>query len=160
MLPTSSKRSVLFVCLGNVCRSPAAEGVMHHVVEHRGLGHQVFVDSAGTISYHAGEGADRRMRAAALRRGYDLTSRSRPITVDDAERFDLILAMDRSNHADILDHLDGRPANVRLFSEFLDDGPIDVPDPYYGGEQGFEQVLDLIEQACPRILDHLVDRDP
>jgi protein-tyrosine phosphatase len=149
-------KSVLFVCLGNICRSPTGEGVLQHLVEEKGLESQIVIDSAGTIGYHEGNPADSRMREHASKRGYDLQSRSRKITRDDIDRFDLVIAMDRENRRDILE-LDSSATNVKLLSEFLgDDWPEDVPDPYYGGAAGFETVLDMIEAACPRIVDELL----
>ena len=148
---------VLFVCMGNICRSPAGEGVFRHLVETHGWSSRFQIDSAGTIGYHAGKPADARMRAAALKRGYDLQSISRKATRDDLENFDLVLAMDRENLAD-LKRLHQQPeSRIELLSAFLDDRwPDDVPDPYYGGDAGFEYVLDMIEAACPAILDALV----
>jgi len=149
--------SVLFVCLGNICRSPTAEGVMRHLVAERGLDGAVRIDSAGTGDYHVGEAADPRMRDAAASRGYRLDSRARQVAPEDFDRFDLVVAMDRDNLLD-LRRLAGRHREgVRLFSDFLPDGaPRDVPDPYFGGARGFEEVLDLIETGCPAILDQLL----
>ncbi|MEE8524951.1 MAG: low molecular weight protein-tyrosine-phosphatase [Thermoanaerobaculia bacterium] len=153
----SKEHSVLFVCLGNICRSQACEGVMRHLVAERGLDGEVVVDSAGTGDYHLGELADPRMREAASSRGYELTHRARQVVPEDFDRFGLILAMDRSNLRDLRHLAGGRPNHVRLLSEFLPEGsPVDVPDPYYGGDQGFERVLDLVEQGCPEILDQLI----
>ena len=153
-----NKKCVLFVCLGNICRSPTGEAVFRHLVEQRGLENQIFVESAGTIGYHDGKSADSRMQKHAAMRSYDLTSRSRKITAEDFERFDLIIAMDQQNHADIMS-IDPTADHVRLLSDFLDDEwPRDVPDPYYGGAAGFETVLDMIEAACPEILQE-VSRD-
>ena len=150
------KKSVLFVCLGNICRSPTGEGVLKHLVETEGRDEEVFIDSAGTIGYHEGNPADSRMRKHAAKRGYELLSRSRKISDDDTDRFDLVIAMDRQNQEDIL-AIDPQATNVRLLSTFLDDSwPVDVPDPYYGGSEGFETVLDMIEAACPRILSELI----
>lgn len=150
------QKSVLFVCLGNICRSPTGEGVLQHLVDERGLEERVFIDSAGTIGYHDGNAADGRMRKHASKRGYDLQSRSRKIAPDDLERFDLVIAMDRQNREDILS-IDPSATNVKLMSDFLDDNwPIDVPDPYYGGADGFETVLDMIEAGCPNILKELL----
>lgn len=152
-----NSKSVLFVCLGNICRSPTGEGVLKYVAEEKGIEDQIFIDSAGTIGYHEGNPADSRMRKHASKRGYDLQSRSRKITVDDIDRFDLVIAMDRENRRDIME-LDPMAANVKLLSEFLDDRwPEDVPDPYYGGAAGFETVLDMIEAACPKLLDELLN---
>ena len=153
----SDPKSILFVCLGNICRSPTGEGVLQNLVEERGLDSKVTIDSAGTIGYHEGNPADRRMRDHASKRGYDLTSRSRKIVVDDLDRFDLVIAMDRQNHSDIME-IDPAATNVKLMSDFLDDSwPVDVPDPYYGGADGFETVLDMIEAACPAVLEHLLE---
>ena len=125
---------------------------MQQLVEDRGLEDKVRIDSAGTIGYHEGNPADERMRKHAAKRGYDLRSRSRKIVPEDLEQFDLVIAMDRQNQADILS-IDASATNVRMLSDFLDDSwPDDVPDPYYGGSAGFETVLDMIEAACPNIL--------
>lgn len=151
-------RSVLFVCLGNICRSPTGEGVLQHLVDQSGYSDQIKIDSAGTIGYHAGHPADSRMQAAANRRGFDLTSRSRKILESDLLDFDLVIAMDRENLADIQRMSDNATAEIRLLSSFLgDDWPSDVPDPYYGGEAGFEYVMDMIEAACPKIIQHLLE---
>ena len=147
-------KSILFVCLGNICRSPTGEGVMQHLVEERGIESEISIDSAGTIGYHTGHGADDRMQAAAQKRGYDLQSRSRKITPRDLETFDLVIAMDRENYQDIQQVHQSPTATVKLLSDWLgDEWPSDVPDPYYGGDEGFEYVLDMIEAACPLILD-------
>ncbi|HEX6199061.1 MAG TPA: low molecular weight protein-tyrosine-phosphatase [Thermoanaerobaculia bacterium] len=158
------EKSVLFVCLGNICRSPAAEGIFRSCLAERGLAGVVKVDSAGTIDQHAGERADPRMRDAASARGYELGSRARRVRPEDFERFDLIVAMDRSNRDD-LERLAERAngdafGKLRLLSEFLPAGsPTDVPDPYWGGPRGFDDVLDLLEEACPVILDELVGEE-
>lgn len=130
---------------------------MRRLLQERKLVDRVTVDSAGTIDYHAGKAADARMRGAAGARGYRLDSIARQVRRGDLQEFDLVVAMDRENLAD-LQALDPAPtAQVVLLSAFLDDGwPVDVPDPYYGGPQGFEEVIDMIEQACPRILDALL----
>ncbi len=152
-------KRVLFVCLGNICRSPTAEGVMDHLLTERGLEHEVEVDSAGTIAYHVGEGADPRMQRAAAERGYALDSISRQVEEEDFERFDLVVAMDRSNRQDLEEMAPAGTADkLRLLSDFLGEGaPVDVPDPYWGGAKGFDRVIDLIEEACPRILEALLD---
>jgi protein-tyrosine phosphatase len=141
---------ILFVCLGNICRSPTAEVVFRTIAAREAPELALEVDSAGTAGYHAGEPADRRTREAAARRGYDLSSRrARIVEPGDFERFDLILAMDRQNLS-VLErrappHARGR---LRMFLEFAPEaGATEVPDPYYGGPNGFEDVLDLIEAA-------------
>jgi protein-tyrosine phosphatase len=150
-------KSVLFVCLGNICRSPAAEGVMRKMLRDASLEDRIAVDSAGTMGYHTGKPADARMRTAAARRGYDLTSRARQLSGRDLSQFDLIVAMDAENFREINRLADGPAPHVRMLSDFLSSqSPSDVPDPYYGGEEGFEQVLDMIEAACPKIIAHMV----
>jgi len=145
---------VLFVCLGNICRSPTAEGVFRHKLRAAGLDQQVRIDSVGTGDWHVGKAPDQRTCLAAKQRGYELDDlRARQIEPDDFQRFDLILAMDQSNLSD-LKRL--RPANavadVDLFLRRYELAVDEVPDPYYGGEAGFDQVLDLIEQACDGLL--------
>lgn len=151
-----SKR-ILFVCLGNICRSPAAEGVLQHLIEERSLEDQVDVDSAGTSSFHIGEPADKRMRAAAQARGIELTSRSRMVSQRDFGEFDLIVAMDRNNQRE-LERVGGSAASkIKMLSDYLTgEWPDEVPDPYYGGDDGFEQVLDMLQAACPSLLDELL----
>ncbi len=154
------KKRLLFVCLGNICRSPAAEGVMQHLVDRRGLSDVIQLDSAGTSGYHIGELADLRMRKAASARGIELTSRSRTIHRHDLSEFDLIVVMDRANYREVLSLQEGPNNKVRLLADFLDrHWPREVPDPYYGGEDGFDQVLDMLEAACPRLLDALLASD-
>lgn len=155
-------KRLLYVCLGNICRSPSAEGVTRHLLREMDLEEYLEVDSAGTGAWHVGNPADSRMRQAARRRGYDLTSRARQVTGEELADWDLVVAMDLSNLEDLRDLAprlaDDAPENVRLFSEFLPDGePRDVPDPYYGGAEGFDRVLDLLERGCPRIVEHLLD---
>jgi protein-tyrosine phosphatase len=154
------KTSVLFVCMGNICRSPTAEGVFRHVVESSGLGDAVHVDSAGTHGYHVGEPPDGRSQAAAARRGYSLaTLRARRFEIADFDRFDYVLAMDRDNLA-YLESLAG-PAHrqrLKLFLTFAEGLGLDVPDPYYGGAAGFERVLDMVEEASRGLLETLRSR--
>lgn len=157
MTGSSNQRSVLFVCLGNICRSPAAEGIADSLAQQHGWESRIKIDSAGTAGYHVGKQADSRMIAAAQRRGVELHSRSRKLQPEDLMEFDLVVAMDRENLSDILALCDCPRSSVKLLSEFLDDQwPADVPDPYYGGEEGFETVLDMLEAACPKILESLV----
>lgn len=148
-------RRVLFVCLGNICRSPTAEAVFREIVRREAADLGVEADSAGTHAYHVGSAPDKRATAAARRRGFDMGSlRARIVEPADFERFDLLLAMDAQN----LDHLLGmapahRRDRVRLFLDFAPDlGRREVPDPYYGGATGFEDVLDLIEAASRGLL--------
>ena len=146
---------VLFVCMGNICRSPTAEGVFRKLVEGEGLLAGFSIDSAGTINYHEGEPPDRRAQAAARRRGVDLSRLvARAVTTDDFESFDVILAMDRDNLAALTARCPAQHrGKLRLF---LDGMELDeVPDPYYGGPDGFEQVLDLCEAGARRLLDEL-----
>lgn len=152
------KKRVLFVCMGNICRSPAGEGVMKHQVRERGIEDEYEIDSAGTIGYHEGEHADPRMTQAAGNRGYQLTSKARRISARDFDRFDLIVAMDRENLRDILlldkkrEHRD----KIKLFCHFIPGCETeDVPDPYFGGGQGFEMVLDMVEKGCENIIEYL-----
>ncbi|WP_370599777.1 low molecular weight protein-tyrosine-phosphatase [Pseudomonas nitroreducens] len=141
---------VLFVCLGNICRSPTAEGVFRHKVREAGLEDRIEIDSAGTGDWHVGKAPDARTRAAALRRGYDLSSlRARQVSAADFSRYDLILAMDHANLRDLERLRAGTgTAELDLFLRRFDLEIDEVPDPYYGGDDGFEQVLDLVEQAC------------
>jgi protein-tyrosine phosphatase len=145
---------VLFVCLGNICRSPTAEGVLRHKLRAAGLEDQVQVDSAGTGDWHVGKAPDSRTRSAAQRRGYDLSAlRARQVEAADFQRFDLILAMDQSNLRNLkaLRPVDAE-ADLDLYLRRYELALDEVPDPYYGGEDGFEQVLDLIEQASEALL--------
>jgi len=150
---------VCFVCLGNICRSPTADGVMVQLVHHAELSDQIIVDSAGTSAHHVGEGADRRSAAVALERGYALTSRSRQFVPSDWKRFDYVLAMDRSNLRN-LQRLPGARGFTGTLALFRDFDPTaargsDTPDPYYGGSGGFDDVLDICERGCQGLLDHI-----
>ena len=152
---------ILFVCLGNICRSPTAEAVVRALAALEAPELELEVDSAGTAGYHVGDAPDPRMRAAAARRGYDLEKlRARVVEPADFERFDLLLAMDRENLAVLHRRAPERARErVRLFLEFAPHGdPEEVPDPYYGGPNGFEEVLDLIESAARGLLNHLRQR--
>jgi len=156
---------VLFVCLGNICRSPAAEGVFVHLLAQQGLLDRFVVDSAGTGGWHVGRRADARMREAAARRGIDLTSRARQLDLGDLHSFDHILTMDADNLAAVraLAREAGNPAEqarVEAMTHYCrrHRGTREVPDPYYGGPEGFERVLDLLEDACEGLLETLVPR--
>jgi len=149
---------VLFVCLGNICRSPTAEGVFRTLIEREGLGDMIGVDSAGTGAYHVGEPPDRRSQAAARKRGVDLSGqRARQAIAEDFTRFDYILAMDRDNHGNLRAlSPDGEEHRLHLFLDFAPGAETrDVPDPYYGGAGGFDHVLDLIEEASRGLLAHI-----
>lgn len=146
---------VLFVCLGNICRSPTAEGVFRALVESEGLAGQIEIDSAGTHAYHIGEGPDPRSQEAAARRGIDLSSlRGRRATVVDIEEFDYVLAMDQENYANLMQlapvQLESRVSLLMKFAPKRSED--EVPDPYFGGEGGFDRVLDMIEDAARGLL--------
>lgn len=154
----SARIGVLFVCMGNICRSPMAEGVAQSRIEVAGLAARVHVDSAGTHSYHAGEAPDRRAQAAALRRGVDISrQRARRVEREDFERFDLLLAADEDNLARL--RALAAPAlrdRARLFMTFAPAlGVTAIPDPYYGADDGFDHALDLIEAASDGLVEHL-----
>lgn len=150
------KTKILFVCLGNICRSPSAEGVALHIIKERGWEHLFEIDSAGLHSMHAGELPDPRMRSAAIKRGYDLTSRSREVEGVDFFDFDLIVAMDDSNAAELYRRAPGVEESrkiVKMRDYFPEGEMLDyVPDPYYGGARGFELVLDLLEASVENLL--------
>ena len=149
---------ILFVCLGNICRSAAANGIMEAVVEREGLQASIEVDSAGTYGGHAGDLPDHRMRAAAAARGYSLTHRARRITEEDFYEFDSIIVMDDNNYESVVRLAPERKYidKVYRFVEFCSEHPqwSYVPDPYYEGHEGFELVLDLLEDGCEGVLQH------
>jgi protein-tyrosine phosphatase len=149
--------SVLFVCMGNICRSPTAEGVFRHLVAEAGLAERIIVDSAGTHAYHVGEPPDRRAAAAAERRGVALEGiRARRVSDEDFDRFHHIIAMDEDNLARLRDQAPvEHHGKLRLFLEFSSSAEREVPDPYYGGATGFERVLDLVEDASRGLLETL-----
>ena len=153
--PTRPIHSILFVCMGNICRSPAGENVMRKLLEEAELGDQVSCDSAGTIGYHSGHAPDHRMSAAGRKRGLPMTGKARQVTSEDLDAFDLVLAMDDENYAELLAlSNDKNKDRIRRFCEFCIKYPDTyVPDPYYGGAQGFEHVLDLLEDGCAQILE-------
>ena len=147
--------SVLFVCMGNICRSPTAQGVFEQLVTDNDLAGLIQIDSAGTHAYHIGEGPDERAAAAALKRGVDLSpQQARRVSPDDFHVFDYVIAMDSSNFEDLASNCPPEhEAKLRLFMEFAADLETnEVPDPYYGGTTGFERVLDLIEEASAGLL--------
>lgn len=151
------KKKILFVCLGNICRSPAAEGVFRQLVKERGLEYAFEIDSAGTAGYHAGEPADRRMQQHARRRGYNLTSISRKFNpAVDFDKFNLVVAMDNENVSN-LKRMARSPEDVVKISKMTDFSKTrnytEIPDPYYGGDDGFELVLDLLEDSCGGLLE-------
>ncbi len=153
---------LLFVCLGNICRSPTAEGTMRALVREAGLEREIELDSAGTGAWHVGSAPDARASEAAARRGIELAGVARRVRPEDFEEFDAILAMDSQNLDDLLalaGHDEERRAKVRLLREFDPDSArerdLDVPDPYYGGERGFELVLDHVRAACAGLLEEI-----
>ncbi len=179
---------VLFVCLGNICRSPAAEGVMKKMIEDRGFQNKISCDSAGTSGFHHGHHADSRMHETASQRGYQLTSRSRKFTVDDFQRFDYILTMDNQNYKDVMKGVT-KDVMKNITKDIMDDSPMkkvlgkkehgekdqtledkvykfvdfcqahnisEVPDPYYKEDEGFQFVMDLLEDGCKNLLDKIV----
>ena len=160
LLPTQSTEDrlfrIMFVCLGNICRSPAAQGVMESLIHHSSMETQIDVDSAGTASYHIGRLPDSRMLAAAARRGYQLNSLAKALTKTHVWDRQLVIAMDRENYAEIVRISGGEISEVghiRMLSDYLEETwPREVPDPYHGGESGFEYVLDMLEAASPKIL--------
>lgn len=149
---------LLFVCLGNICRSPSAENIMNHLIEQAGLSDRIVCDSAGTSSYHIGSSPDRRMTSAAAKRGIKLQGQARQFQKSDFEEFDLILAMDKENYRDIL-YLDKEEKyrdKVRLICDFATHHQEkEVPDPYYGGREGFDKVINLLLDACNGLLEQI-----
>ena len=148
---------VLFVCMGNICRSPTAEGVFRQKMIDAGLQDRIEIDSAGTHAYHVGNSPDRRSQQAALKRGFDLSDqRARRVADTDFVEFDYVIAMDSSNYQDLMAKCPaGYEDRVQMFLSYGSSSQIDVPDPYYGGGRGFEIVLDLIEDAADGLLSHI-----
>lgn len=153
-------KRILFICLGNICRSPMAETIMKRIVEEAGKSAEFEIDSAGLIGFHEGEESDPRMQAHARRHGYKITHRSRPIRTSDFRQFDLIIGMDDSN-IDRLKRLSPdleTDAKIHRMADFCVNKVADhVPDPYYGGAQGFENVIDILEDACQGLLQWIMD---
>lgn len=150
---------ICFVCLGNICRSPLAEGVFQHLINDQGLENQIIIHSAGTGNWHVGASPDARMQATARKKGVQLTSRAQQIQAGDIRRYDLILAMDRSN-LETMEYLcspEMSAKKLRLFRSFDPevDGNLDVPDPYYGMDDGFEHVFQIVHRTCPPILEYV-----
>jgi len=153
----------LFVCLGNICRSPAAEGILRALAEEQGQDDDLYIDSAGIGAWHVGEQPDRRMRKHAAQRGYDLSSlRARQFRSDDFEKFDWIVVMDEENYQDVMRKVPSHTSSNKLakvvrMKDFFNDfkGYDHVPDPYYGGSEGFELALDMIEDGCKEMLKSL-----
>ncbi len=155
---SSNPYKLLFVCLGNICRSPSAEGIMKHLIAEQHLQDQIICDSAGTSSYHIGSPPDRRMTAAAAKRGITLAGKGRQFERSDFEEFDLILVMDKDNYENILwlDREGKYQHKVKLMCEFCrSHTDREVPDPYYGGEAGFNYVIDLLLDACEGLLEQV-----
>lgn len=158
----NQKVNVLFVCLGNICRSPAAEGIMKKMVADNNLEDEIFVDSAGTSGWHEGELPDDRMRMHGQRRGYDFCSRSRKFIYKDFEKFDYIIVMDEDNYRNVkkLAKTKEDIAKIHLMTDFSNKySHSHVPDPYYGGSSGFELVMDLLEDACQNLLNTIKSKE-
>ena len=159
----SNKYGVLFVCLGNICRSPAAQAVMQAMVDERGLSDRFYIDSAGTGGYHIGALPDKRMRVHARPRGYELTHLARRVQASDFEDFDLIVGMDAAN-VDDLRYMAATPEQrdkVVMMGDYISQYPNydHVPDPYYEGSEGFELVLDLLEDSCKNLLNSILEQN-
>ena len=150
---------ICFVCLGNICRSPTAEGIMHHLVNEKGWSDRIHIDSAGTGNWHVGKPADERARATAQGHGIELLSRARQFQPSDFDNFDYLVVMDQRNRSNVLDMApdDAAKAKVRMMRSFDAQSPADadVPDPYHAGEEGFEQVFQICKSACEGLLKHI-----
>lgn len=152
-------QNVLFVCLGNICRSPMAEGILKNKIDNLGLNDRYVVDSAGIGNWHSGEQPDPRMRATALEKGIELNSLARQVTSKDFKKFDLLIAMDRSNYSELLimandEEERSRVTLMRKFDPIASDD-LNVPDPYFGGDEGFEDVYFMLERSCKNLLEYL-----
>jgi protein-tyrosine phosphatase len=154
---------ILFICMGNICRSPSAEAVMQSIVKQQGLEQEIVCDSAGTFDYHRGKPADARMQKHARLRGYELSSISRPFEDEDFELFDWIITMDEDNYQQIkwLDQSNNYTDKIRRMTDFCSSTQVsEVPDPYYGGDHGFENVLDILEDTCQGLLEFISHKKP
>ncbi len=154
-----AKIKVLFVCLGNICRSPLAEAIFKHKVKERGLEHQIEADSCGTSNYHIGDNPDPRTIANAKKNGVSINHCGRQLSVEDIESFDYILAMDSSNFSNIHRLLkdEKHKPKIQMMRDYDPQGKGDVPDPYYGGEKGFQEVFDILDRTMDRFLDKLAE---
>ncbi len=148
---------VMFVCLGNICRSPLAHAVFMKIVDNRGLSDSYHVESSGTCAYHVGEKADPRMRETAKQKGVDINHKSRQIFHFDLEEYDYIYAMDRNNYLDLISLTSNKELlkKINMFRDFDPSGQGDVPDPYFGGQKGFDDIFDMVERTCNEILNSL-----
>ena len=154
---------ILFICMGNICRSPSAEAVMQSLVKQQSLEEEIICDSAGTFDYHRGKPADARMQKHARLRGYELISISRPFEDEDFELFDWIITMDEDNYQQIkwLDQSNNYTDKIRRMTDFCSSTQVsEVPDPYYGGDHGFENVLDILEDTCQGLLEFISHKKP
>lgn len=161
MSDKSKKVSVLFVCLGNICRSPTAHGVFRKLVSQAGLEDQIEIDSAGTAAFHIGKGPDERSTALALQRGVDMSDlRARQVDLGDFYVYDYIIAMDDANYANLMDiALPEHAGLVQMFLEYAPEFPeTEVPDPYYGGPEGFDHVFELVQSASQGLLEHIKEK--
>lgn len=158
-----SKKKLLFVCLGNICRSPAAEGIMKQLADQRGVGHRFYIESAGIGHWHVGQLPDPRMRRHGARHGYDFSSRARQFCSGDFDRFDLIIGMDEENIHDLQRKArnDNDRKKILLMADYLrhHPGQSTVPDPYYGNDSDFELVIELLEDACEGLLEEMIHNE-
>ena len=158
-METKKITRILFVCLGNICRSPAAEAMLRCLTDREGLTEHLFIDSAGTYGGHSGELSDPRMRRAATARGIEMTHRARQVREDDFEKFDMVIAMDDNNYENLFRLAPDRAAQQKIyrFREFLRHNPdwSYIPDPYYEGHEGFELVLNLLEDGCKTLVERI-----
>ena len=155
----SPPRSILFVCMGNICRSPMAEAMFRHQATRRGVLEDFYIDSAGTGGWHAGADPDERMQATARRNGVMLHGSARQVVAADFSKFDVIICMDGDNHSNLMS-MGAPPERVKMMLEFHPDSrQSDVPDPYYGGSDGFQEVFDLLERSCSSLLDTMLPEE-